>query len=78
MPAAILAAKDSSELVAMIRVIVNCGGDTDTIASMASQIFGASKGPSVLPTETLDRIDLVGLLRQTTYQLSVLDIGMTP
>jgi ADP-ribosylglycohydrolase len=68
-PAAILAAMDSSDLVAMIREIVNCGGDTDTIASMASQILGASRGPEILPMTMLDRTDVADLLCETAVQL---------
>lgn len=34
-----------------IQMAVECGGDTDTIASMAGQIVGAAVGYEALPSE---------------------------
>jgi ADP-ribosylglycohydrolase len=40
----------------MMREIVSCGGDTDTIASMAGQITGARLGRSELPEDWIAQI----------------------
>ncbi len=56
-PAAFAAAclAHSEGLEAVFLHIVSCGGDTDTIASMAGQLFGASAGIDALPA-SLDQI----------------------
>jgi len=40
----------------MIREIIRCGGDTDTIASMAGQIAGTLVGTEGLPRLLLQRL----------------------
>jgi ADP-ribosylglycohydrolase len=69
-PAAIVAAVEASDLIAMIRNIVNCGGDTDTISSMAGQILGALRGVHGLPNGMVDHLDIAPVLRDTASQLS--------
>lgn len=64
-PLALLAAVNATDLLDTIQQIVQCGGDTDTIASMFGQLYGAACGPSVLPREMVDRIDAVALVRET-------------
>jgi ADP-ribosylglycohydrolase len=44
---------------------VKCGGDTDTIASMYGQIYGAAFGSEGLPMDIVNRIDEVSLVRET-------------
>jgi len=61
----VLAAIRSSNLLASIQQIVHCGGDTDTVASMFGQLFGAAFGTEALPTEIVNQIDAVPLLRVT-------------
>ena len=61
-PLAILAACRSKGLLPTIQEIVHCGGDTDTVASMFGQIYGAAYGTAVLPKETVERIDGVSLI----------------
>ncbi len=63
-PLAILAAVQSSDFQETIREIIRCGGDTDTVASMFGQIFGAAAGAEVLPLEIVNRIDEVALVRE--------------
>jgi len=41
----------------MIAFIIRCGGDVDTIGSMAGAVWGASRGNSSLPHEQLDRLE---------------------
>lgn len=69
-PLAIVAAIESSDVLSTIQQIVQCGGDTDTIASMFGHIFGAMFGPEVLPTEIVNQIDAVSLVRDTAANLS--------
>lgn len=42
---------------AMMRFIIELGGDTDTIGAMAGGIFGAARGVSALPTDPLSRLE---------------------
>jgi ADP-ribosylglycohydrolase len=69
-PAAILAATRSSDVLETIEQIVLCGGDTDTIASMFGHIFGASTGADALPLELIDQIDAAPLVRETAEKFS--------
>lgn len=69
-PLAVLAAIQSTDLLATIRQIVSCGGDTDTIASMYGQIYGASRGTQALPAEVVEHIDEYALVRDTAKQFS--------
>ncbi|MDB5336220.1 MAG: hypothetical protein JWN70_1839 [Planctomycetaceae bacterium] len=61
-PLAILAACRSNGLLPTIQEIVQCGGDTDTVASMYGQIYGAAYGTTVVPKESVGRIDVVSLI----------------
>jgi len=69
-PLAILAAVESSDVLSTIQQIVQCGGDTDTIASMFGNIFGAAFGPEALPIEIVNQIDAVSLVRETAAKFS--------
>lgn len=69
-PLAILAAIRSSDVLATIQQIVQCGGDTDTIASMFGHIFGAAFGTESLPMEIVNQIDAVSLVRETAANFS--------
>ena len=71
-PLAVLAAVNSTNLLETIGQLVRCGGDTDTIAAMFGQIFGAACGAQALPSAIIDRIDAVHLLRKTADRLSQL------
>jgi ADP-ribosylglycohydrolase len=53
-----------------IKSLVQCGGDTDTIASMFGQIFGAAHGVDCLPLDTINEIDAVTSVRETAANLS--------
>lgn len=75
-PLAILAATQSSDVLDTIERIVQCGGDTDTIASMFGQIFGAAFGTECLPMEIVNQIDSVSLVRETAANLSRTSIAM--
>jgi len=68
-PLAILVAIESNELMDSIKSIVEFGGDTDTIASMFGNIFGAIHGSSVLPMDTVKQIDEYNLISQTASNL---------
>jgi len=58
-PFAIVGASHADELgfEKTIVDLIQCGGDTDTIASMAGQIVGARIGWGHLPRELVDRLD---------------------
>lgn len=75
-PLALLAAIQSTDILATIEQLVRCGGDTDTIASMFGQLFGAAYGAERLPMETIDRIDAVNLVREIAVSLSRTSIAM--
>jgi ADP-ribosyl-[dinitrogen reductase] hydrolase len=64
-PLAVLAAAQSADFLETIEQIVKCGGDTDTIASMYGQIYGAAFGSEGLPMDIVNRIDEVSLVRET-------------
>ena len=75
-PLSILAAMRSSDLIETIRQIVQCGGDTDTIASMYGQIMGAALGTNGLPMEIINQIDAVSLVRETAANFARTSIAM--
>ena len=64
-PLAILAATNSNDLLSTLRQLIQCGGDTDTIASMFSQLFGAACGMQALPMGFIARIQGVSFIRET-------------
>ena len=49
-------AQPQASLDRILREVVEAGGDTDTVASMTGQIFGASRGASALALESIDLI----------------------
>src|SRR5262249_7530362 len=57
-PLAILAAQRVKlyEFKEILKEIINCGGDTDTIASMTGQIIGTFIGYKNLPNEMIEKI----------------------
>jgi ADP-ribosylglycohydrolase len=75
-PLAILAALQSSDITDTIHQLVRSGGDTDTIASMFGQMFGATYGIKRLPMDTVNQIDSVALVRETAADLSHVSITM--
>ncbi len=64
-PLAIVAAMHATSALETFRQIVQCGGDTDTNASLFGQIYGAAGGPAGLPMELFPRIDDVSAVRDT-------------
>jgi ADP-ribosylglycohydrolase len=75
-PLAILAAIRGSDIMDSIKQLVQCGGDTDTIASMFGQIFGAAHGVESLPLDIINEIDAVTMVRETASNLSRTSIAM--
>jgi ADP-ribosylglycohydrolase len=75
-PLAILAAIRGSDIMDSIQQLVQYGGDTDTIASLFGQIFGAAHGVSSLPLDTINGIDAVTMVRETAANLSRTSIAM--
>lgn len=75
-PIAILAAVRSEGLLSTFDQIIRCGGDTDTIASMFGQLFGAINGTSALPLEIVDRIDGISMIRGTFAEFSQFAISV--
>lgn len=68
-PLSIFAAQQAygSDFVSWMRGVIEVGGDTDTIASMAGQINGCSLGMAQLPEDLLARVPgIEQLLRQMT------------
>ncbi|MES2789704.1 MAG: ADP-ribosylglycohydrolase family protein [Planctomycetota bacterium] len=62
-PLAILAAVRSASFMSTVDSIVKCGGDTDTVASMFGQIFGAAHGIDSLPRDLVARIDAIEMIQ---------------
>lgn len=75
-PLAILALIRGSDLMVSIKQLVQCGGDTDTIASMFGQIFGAAHGIKSLPLDAINQIDAVTMIRGVASSLSRTTIAM--
>ncbi len=63
-PMAILAAMGSASFLETTRQIIHCGGDTDTIASIYGQIYGATHGLEMLPVDLADRLDVYAELQR--------------
>lgn len=57
-PLAIVAAANCSSggIAALLQAVVECGGDTDTNASMAGQLYGAAYGLSTVPADLIGRL----------------------
>lgn len=61
----------------IIEAVIECGGDTDTNASMAGQIMGASIGSASLPLQQLDRIIDADEISSEVQQFADLVIQIT-
>ena len=55
-PLALLEAVDARDFLEAVEEIVSLGGDTDTIASMFGQVFGAANGTESIPVKLLERL----------------------
>lgn len=71
-PLAILAAIQGTNFLPTIEQIVMCGGDTDTIASMFGQIYGAAYCCEALPMQYADRLDERDLLTEVSKGIAEL------
>ncbi len=71
-PMAIWAAQSASVIgfETMIRDVIRCSGDTDTIASMAGQIAGTFLGVEQLPESLLSRISEREMIRKTAERFA--------
>lgn len=69
-PISILAVIESDDVLRSIKLLIECGGDTDTIASMFGNIYGAIHGSGILPMEVVETIDDYSLILDTASQLS--------
>ncbi|NNJ28141.1 ADP-ribosylglycohydrolase family protein [Alienimonas chondri] len=74
-PLAILAAAADEEFVETIARVVECGGDTDTVASMCGQILGASSGVAGLPALLLERLEAATEIRAVAAELAAILSG---
>lgn len=67
-PLALLVVVRSAELMEGFRSIISCGGDTDTIASMFGQVFGAEQGISPVLLNQIPAIEgadsLIGVAKR--------------
>lgn len=61
-PLAVFAAQkiDKLDLETIFQQIVQCGGDTDTVCSIAGQIIGSRIGYSAIPQRLLSKLEGVG------------------
>jgi ADP-ribosylglycohydrolase len=57
-------------VVLMLAELVRCGGDTDTIASVAGQVTGALLGEKDLPKEWLARLPEQELIKKTATRFA--------
>lgn len=69
-PLALLAVRNSTDFLSTVTTLVQCGGDTDTIASLYGQLYGAMHGPSSLPQDLLERIEEIELVHEVADQFS--------
>ena len=53
----------------LLSLVISLKGDTDTIASMASGIWGAANGATKLPSELLDKLEQAQHIRQAADDL---------
>lgn len=77
-PLSILTAVESDSVLASIQSIVEWGGDTDSVASMFGQVFGAIHGPDCLPMDIVEQVDEFKLVSQTAADLYRVAIGREP
>lgn len=71
-PLALLAAADAGDARDLLCAVLACGGDTDTIAALAMQCFGAAQGLDALPKELLNRICELPEFRRTAWKFAAL------
>jgi ADP-ribosylglycohydrolase len=69
-PFSILAATESNDFMDTMRLVVECGGDTDTTASMCGGLLGAIYGPEVIPAGFASQIDAYSSVIETAIGLS--------
>ena len=69
-PFSILAAIESNNLLESFQLIIECGGDTDTTASMYGNIFGAFHGIDIIPINIASQIDAYSTVVETAAKLS--------
>lgn len=69
-PLTILAAAQSPDLMDTIKQVVTCGGDTDMIASMSGQFYGATYGTEASPIKVVNRIEDISVVHQAATKLS--------
>lgn len=69
-PMSILVASESESMIESLESIIQFGGDTDTVASMFGQIYGAVNGPDELPMELVQRINEFELIQRTAIELA--------
>ncbi|MCK4502505.1 MAG: ADP-ribosylglycohydrolase family protein [Desulfuromonadales bacterium] len=53
----------------MMKFIIECGGDTDTIGAMAGAIWGAKRGAGDLPLQYLEKLESVDHLNEVALSL---------
>lgn len=70
-PLAILAATQSTDFLTTITSLLQCGGDTDTIASLFGQLYGSLHGPEALPSDLLLRIDDFQLINDVANDFAI-------
>lgn len=68
-PLAILAAIEATDFLETVEQLIRFGGDTDTIASMFGQIFGAAHGLESLPRRLAAKVNLSQLIQDTANNL---------
>jgi poly(ADP-ribose) glycohydrolase ARH3 len=53
----------------LLRFVIECGGDVDTIAAMAGGIWGAANGAAKLPTGLLNVLEDRDRIKQAGVRL---------
>lgn len=71
-PFSILAAVESQELLPTIRMMVECGGDTDTNTAIYGNIVGSLFGLESIPIEVASKINDYELILETGEQLAII------
>lgn len=69
-PFSIVAAIESEDLMESFRLVVECGGDTDTTAAMFGNVVGAVHGVEVVPTAIVEEVDAYSMIVATIENLS--------
>jgi len=70
-PFAILAAIEAEDFMETVRKIVECGGDTDTTASMCGQLIGAHWGREIVSTEIAVKVNEYEAIVDAAAKLSI-------